>query len=282
MAYSQWYTKGKYLRPSDIINGILGALVAITPTCASVHTYVALVIGVVGSLVACFVNDWLMFTKLKLDDPVGAVGVHVGGAVWGIIAVGLFADGSLPGIGVRDGLFYGGGFVQLGVQILAIAAVWAWSFGIMFPFFWLAGIVFGGTWQNPRKGLRLDFVDGDHHQADIHLHNCLEDPTGKLLSEVDNFMRRESRKSGNATVLGIRIPRKLTRKVTHQAQDETEEVWDADSDESEVESPNDVNLEESHPGEASGDDESQSPQDVEGEKQCRRGRFQLFASTRRL
>ena len=137
IAYSQWNSKGKYLRPRDIVNGILGSLVAITPTCACVHTYVALVIGIVGSLIACLTNDVVMLKKLKLDDPVGAVGVHAAGAVWGLLAVGLFADSALPGITVRDGLFYGGGFTQLGVQVLAVVVVAAWSGVLMFPFFWI-------------------------------------------------------------------------------------------------------------------------------------------------
>jgi ammonia channel protein AmtB len=207
MAYSLWYTKGKYLRPRDVVTGVLGALVSITPCCASVHTYIALVIGAIGSVVACAVNDWLMIKKLKLDDPVGAIGVHVGGAVWGLVAVGLFADSQLPGITVGDGLFYAGGLKQLGLQVLAIAVVCAWSFTIMFPFFWLVGVAYGGTWRNPRKGLRLNFEDAGDHQADPHLHDCLEDPTGKILSEVGTLLRSESETLllGTAS-LGIDIP----------------------------------------------------------------------------
>jgi len=279
MAYSQWYTKGKYLRPRDIVNGILGALVGITPTCACVHTYTALVIGTVGSLVACIVNDFVMEKKLKLDDPVGAIGVHAAGGIWGLVAVGLFADSKLPGITVRDGLFYGGGFTQLGVQVLAIAVVCAWSFGIMFPFFWLAGVVFGGTWRNPRKGLRLDFVDSDCHQADSRLHHCLEDPTGKILNDVKNFLRRES-EARSHNRLG-----NSSRRSLHYAQSGSE-IWDADSNDSESESQKGEPVEESCPeshSDATMEEGAQSPRAEEGGQQRHHpGHFQLFRSTRGL
>lgn len=287
MAYSQWYTKGKFLRPRDIVNGILGALVAITPTCASVHTYSALVIGLVGSLVACTVNDWLMLKKLKLDDPVGAIGVHVGGAVWGLIAVGLFSDSSLPGITVRDGLFYGGGFTQLGVQILAIVLIWAWSFAIMFPFFWGIGVAFGGTWRNPRKGLRLDWNDDQDHVADSRIHDCLEDPTAKMLSQVANSLSRRKER---------RHPRVAAKRRRKRYQrEESTEVWDADSeqvDESEASdassgSSQDDHPQESHPVDSEKDEGDESPPDEDLEEgQMERGErnnsLRLFRSTRRF
>jgi len=78
-----------------VANGILGALVGITAPCAVVHTYDAIVIGVVGSLVANVANE-VIEHSFELDDPVGAVGVHALGGIWGLLAVGLFADGSLP------------------------------------------------------------------------------------------------------------------------------------------------------------------------------------------
>ncbi|CAE7633818.1 AMT1-5, partial [Symbiodinium sp. CCMP2456] len=100
----------------EIANGILGSLVAITATCACVHPPEAPLIGAVGAILALLVNDWI--ARLKLDDPVGAVGVHGAAAAWGVLAVGLFADGALPGIEVASGLFRGGGVHLLGVQLL--------------------------------------------------------------------------------------------------------------------------------------------------------------------
>jgi hypothetical protein len=283
MAYSQWNTKGRYLRPRDIVNGILGSLVAITPTCACVHTYVALVVGSIGSFVACITNDVVMLEKVKLDDPVGAVGVHAAAAVWGLLAVGLFADSNLPGITVRDGLLYGGGFTQLGVQTLAILVVMTWSGVIMFPFFWICGIIFGGTCRHPRKGLRLDFADGDDHIADLRLHNCLEDPTGKILSDVNQMLRRKS--ESNRSNEGIL--RRHTRQARGRIGDviDDTEVWDAESDDTPIRET-EIGIDQSHPAHHS--DEStekgrHSPESAsESQEGNKRGHFQLFRSTRRI
>ena len=92
MIYSQWATKRTFVRPYDIVNGVLGGLVSSSPTSACVQPYQAMIIGAVGGLVACWTNEMLFKNRLKLDDPVGAVGAHAVGATWGIVAVGLFAD----------------------------------------------------------------------------------------------------------------------------------------------------------------------------------------------
>ena len=73
---------------------------------------------------------WFLDNKLHVDDPVGAVPVHMMNGIWGTIAVGLFATESAPGFakaGIREGLFYGGGFYQLGKQLggMAVTASWA-------------------------------------------------------------------------------------------------------------------------------------------------------------
>ena len=78
--------------------------------------------------------------KLKVDDPVGAVSVHGICGLWGVIAVGLFADGAYGdgwnGVeGTVTGLLYGGGFGQLGAQIVTGAVAAAWAFGTMYAFF---------------------------------------------------------------------------------------------------------------------------------------------------
>lgn len=198
----------------------------------------------------------------------------------------MFADANLPGITVRDGLFYGGGLTQLGVQILAIAVVWAWSFGTMFPFYWLAGVVFGGTWRNPRKGLRLDFVDTEDHQADPHLHDCLEDPTGKILSEVGNMMlHRESDTLRASEIFRISLPgsRRTVRNTPSRTSiltEEDTEVWDADSDGTQSESQKDEDIEEPHRDEAVEEGSNAADAVEEGHKRYRH--FQLFRSTRRL
>ena len=73
---------------------------------------------------------WLLDEKLRIDDPVGAVAVHCLNGIWGTIAVGLFATSSSPAFetaGIKEGLFYGGGFEQLGLQLIGFASVAAWT-----------------------------------------------------------------------------------------------------------------------------------------------------------
>ncbi|CAK8992034.1 unnamed protein product [Durusdinium trenchii] len=107
--------------------------------------------------------------KLHIDDPVGAVGVHGASAVWGLLAVGLFADGELPGIDVENGLFRGGGPHLLGVQLLCALCILAWSALAVTPFFYLTGIAFSRDCRDPRRGLRFDpedevaGIDGAEH-----------------------------------------------------------------------------------------------------------------------
>ncbi len=104
---------------SMTVNGCLAGLVAVTAPCAVVSPVGALTIGAVaGVLVVLAV---VFFDKMKLDDPVGALAVHLVNGIWGTLAVGLFAiPGYIPGV---EGLFYGGGFRQLGVQLLGVVTV---------------------------------------------------------------------------------------------------------------------------------------------------------------
>ena len=103
-------------------NGALAGLVAITAPCAWVTPAESLIIGGIGGGVMYL--GVILLEKLRVDDPVGAVGVHGFGGVWGTLAVGLFANG-----GGRVGLFHGGGFEPVGVQIVGIVAVAAFVLG---------------------------------------------------------------------------------------------------------------------------------------------------------
>ncbi|MBD3347213.1 MAG: ammonium transporter [Chitinivibrionales bacterium] len=104
---------------SMIINGCLAGLVAITAPCAVVNPTGSIIIGLIaGTLVVLAV---LFFDKLHIDDPVGALAVHLVNGIWGTLAVGLFAvNGYIDGV---TGLFYGGGATQLGIQALGIIGV---------------------------------------------------------------------------------------------------------------------------------------------------------------
>ncbi len=127
-----WLKNGKP-DVSMCLNASLAGLVGITAPCADVDCLSAAIIGLVSGFLVCF-GIWLLDYKLHIDDPVGAVGVHFCNGIWGTLAVGLFANGHGQNVGVGGtpvkGLFYGGGFAQLGVQALGIVAVLAWT-GVM-------------------------------------------------------------------------------------------------------------------------------------------------------
>lgn len=103
-----------------IINGTLAGLVAITAPCDAVSMWGALAIGAISGVLvvaACFA-----FEKMRIDDPVGALPVHLVNGVWGTLAYGLFAT-SAGSLSTVDGLFYGGGMALLNVQAIGVATV---------------------------------------------------------------------------------------------------------------------------------------------------------------
>ena len=129
------FTWIKYGKPdvSMCLNASLAGLVAITAGCDVTDALGASIIGAVAGLLVVF-GVWLLDHKLHIDDPVGAVAVHCFNGIWGTIAVGLFATDSAPGYAVANasgktltGLFYGGGFELLGLQLLGFVTVAAWA-----------------------------------------------------------------------------------------------------------------------------------------------------------
>jgi Amt family ammonium transporter len=113
---------------SMTLNASLAGLVGITAPCAVVDSLGALVVGIVsGIITVVFVN---VIDRAGVDDPVGAVTVHAVNGIWGGIAVGLLANPNIIdayGVSCGAGLFYGGGFAQLGVQLLGIICILAWT-----------------------------------------------------------------------------------------------------------------------------------------------------------
>lgn len=105
------------------INGLLAGLVAITPACAYVSIPVSYLIGAIAGILIVFAA--INFEKMKLDDPVGAMAVHLANGVFGTLSVGLFAQEGVTGLSIANGLFYGGGIKLLGVQALGAVCVGA-------------------------------------------------------------------------------------------------------------------------------------------------------------
>src|SRR5919199_492848 len=100
-------------------NGAIAALVAITAPCAFVEPWASIVIGFIAGVI---MYATLVFVdRIGVDDPLGAIAAHGMGGIWGTLSAGLFTAPELAAIG-KPGLFYGGGFHQLGVQALGIAA----------------------------------------------------------------------------------------------------------------------------------------------------------------
>jgi len=183
LPYTRIRSRGKVL-PEDVANGILGSLVAVTAPCACIHPYEAVIIGFIGSLCANLANHLLL--RFNVDDPVGAIGVHGAAGIWGVLAVGLFADSELPGVEVRAGVFRGGGFELLGKQMLLVLSIIGWSVLTMNPFFYLIGIICSGDWRNARVGLRVD--PGDEVTGlDYVVHGCVPKK-----SNLPTFQREQS------------------------------------------------------------------------------------------
>ena len=135
------FTWIKYGKPdvSMCLNASLAGLVAITAPCDVTDCAGAAIIGIVSGFLVVF-GVWLLDYVLHIDDPVGAVAVHMLNGIWGTIAVGLFATKSAPGFsaaGIQEGLFYGGGFGQLGKQFGGMGVTILWTVVTITLVFWL-------------------------------------------------------------------------------------------------------------------------------------------------
>ncbi|HET8786653.1 MAG TPA: ammonium transporter [Candidatus Limnocylindrales bacterium] len=145
---------------SMMLNGAIGALVAITAACAFVAPWGALVVGFVAGVIV--VLGVLLVERVGIDDPIGAVSAHGMAGIWGTLSLGLL---TLPSQAKSlatgsAGLFYGGGLHQLGVQLLGLAAVGAFTFGASF----LILLALKLTW-----GIRVD-AEVETGGLDVHEH----------------------------------------------------------------------------------------------------------------
>ena len=168
------FTWIKYGKPdvSMCLNASLAGLVAVTAGCDVCDAFGAIVIGAVAGLLVVF-GVWLLDYKLHIDDPVGAVAVHCLNGIWGTIAVGLFATDTAPafarGIGdgvsfganqiAAKGLFYGGGFKQLGLQLLGMSATIAWTAVTITITFLVIKAIFGLRVSQDEEIMGLDATE---------------------------------------------------------------------------------------------------------------------------
>ena len=178
------FTWAKYGRPdvSMTLNGSLAGLVAVTAGCAAVDGVGALIIGVVSGFLVCF-GIWFLDYKVHVDDPVGAVVVHGFNGTLGAIAVGLFDR--------TNGLFYGGGFHQLGIQLLGVVCIAAYTFAVMFLVFKVIKVT---------VGLRVP-VEVEVQGLDVHEHG-LQSAYADFMPAVSTLSFSQGTEMSTAKVTG--------------------------------------------------------------------------------
>ena len=176
------FTWVKYGKPdvSMCLNASLAGLVAITAPCDVTDCAGAAIIGAVSGLLVVF-GVWFNDNVTHVDDPVGAVAVHMLNGIWGTIAVGLFSTETAPGFavaGIKEGLFYGGGFDQLGLQLLGMGATALWTVVmISIAFFAIKKTV----------GLRVS-EEEEIEGLDIKEHGLTSAYSGFAIMDVSNTM----------------------------------------------------------------------------------------------
>jgi ammonium transporter, Amt family len=141
---------------SMMLNGAVAALVAITAACAFVAPWAAILIGFVAGVIV--VLGSLLVEKIGIDDPVGALAAHGMSGMWGTLALGFLtvpklAENLETG---KGGLLYGGGFHQLGIQVLGLLAVGAFTFTASFLVLWLMKVTVGIRTEPEVETLGLD------------------------------------------------------------------------------------------------------------------------------
>ncbi|MBO4514257.1 MAG: ammonium transporter [Lachnospiraceae bacterium] len=192
------FTWIKYGKPdvSMCLNASLAGLVAITAPCDVCDAFGAIIIGAVAGLLVCF-GVWLLDYKLRVDDPVGAVAVHMMNGIWGTIAVGLFATPSAPAFarGIAGGanqiagagLFYGGGFKQLGIQLVGFAATAGWTVVAITITFLIIKAIFGLRVTEEEEITGLDATE----------HGLASAYSGFAIMDVSNTMTMEVNENTN-------------------------------------------------------------------------------------
>ena len=192
------FTWIKYGKPdvSMCLNASLAGLVAITAPCDVTDAFGAIVIGAVAGLLVVF-GVWFLDYKLRIDDPVGAVAVHCLNGIWGTLSVGLFATNSAPGYSIANasgeeivGLFYGGGFELLGLQLLGFASVAAWTTVTITIVFFVIKAVFGLRASQEEEIIGLDATE----------HGLASAYSGFSIMDVSNTMSMDVNEN---TSLGV-------------------------------------------------------------------------------
>ncbi|OUO77162.1 adenylate cyclase [Blautia sp. An249] len=178
------FTWLRYGKPdvSMCLNASLAGLVAITAPCDVVDAFGSLVIGVVAGVLVVF-GVWFCDNVARVDDPVGAIAVHGFNGLWGTLAVGLFATDTVPGNSIR-GLFYGGGFEQMKIQLIGASSVLAWTAVTMLIVFKLIKMTVGLRVSQEEEIVGLDSME--HGLASAYAGFSIMDATAGGMVENEN------------------------------------------------------------------------------------------------
>ncbi|MCD8331025.1 MAG: ammonium transporter [Oscillospiraceae bacterium] len=183
------FTWIKFGKPdvSMCLNAALAGLVAITAPCDVTDALGSIIIGAVSGFLVVF-GVWLLDHKLHIDDPVGAVAVHGLNGIWGTLAVGLFASPTSPTIrdGLADvglGLFYGGGFKQLGIQALGVVSVGAYTAVFIFLTFLIIKACCGLRVSEEEEIMGLDATE--HGLPSAYAGFSLMDVSNSMIMDVN-------------------------------------------------------------------------------------------------
>ena len=171
-----WFKEG-YPHPTSALNGSLAGLVSITANCHAITSVQAVIIGAIGAIVMLVLEDAIL--KWKIDDAVGAIPVHLGGGIWGTLAVGIFADLETLGTGLTR-------TEQITTQLIGIGVAAVVAFVLMYVLFWIVNKVspFRVPPDDELMGLNVS-----EHRAGSELMDMLEtmqyhSETGDLSKEV--------------------------------------------------------------------------------------------------
>ncbi|XP_033112725.1 putative ammonium transporter 3 [Anneissia japonica] len=181
-----YITKRRTFDVSYIINGVLGALVAVTAFCALCRPYEGIIIGSIGALIAC--SGSVLMEKLKVDDPVGVFPVHGMSAIWSMLAVGLFGRVDNESKLIRhNGLFNGGGFELLGIQALGCVSICCWSAGCSYILLLFLDITIGLRMSKHEEILGADLTEHGIRGSYDRRTGILRDEQGNLVCVVNKF-----------------------------------------------------------------------------------------------
>ncbi|EDO47038.1 predicted protein, partial [Nematostella vectensis] len=159
------YSYARYNRKVDVsyvVVGILGGLVSVTGICPLARPWESILIGTIGGVLSCFGRN--LIQKLKIDDPTGCLAAHILSGIWGLVSVGFFTEvDNLEHFSTINGVLKGGNGWLLGIQLLTVVALIAWSAAVSFILLMILNKLVGLRVTEEEENLGCDAVE---HEMD--------------------------------------------------------------------------------------------------------------------